>query len=60
MASLNDETKKINLNLAVCDDPDGGEFDVIEMDLGWDRNILPICMLTTLQFFSTENKYLLV
>lgn len=29
---MNEETKKINLSFAFCDDPDAGEFDVIEMD----------------------------
>lgn len=47
MASMNDQTQSISLNLAICTDPDGGEFDVIETDLGSriERIILPICML---------------
>ena len=50
MASMNNETKSMDLDLAVCTDPSGGEFDVIDMD--WRSTIaeiiLPICMLNCL------------
>lgn len=47
---MNEQTKAINLNLAICTDPNGGEFDVIETDLrlGIGRVLLPICMFNIL------------
>lgn len=50
MASMNEETKSMDLDLAVCSDAMGDEFDVVDMDLraSVGRFILPICMFNIL------------
>lgn len=47
MASLNKSTNSFDMNLAICTDPNGGEFEAFEAD--WAANtkyyMLPMCML---------------
>lgn len=47
MASFNNLTNSFDMNLAICTDPNGGEFEAFETDWKPDIGefILPFCML---------------
>lgn len=44
MASYNNKTNQFDMNLAICTDPNEGEFEAFEADWGPGHYVLPTCM----------------